>query len=238
MAAAVAGPGGGDAVERLCAGCVNLLSVDGAGLSLISGSAFYSVGSCGAGIGAMDELQFTLGEGPCLDAISLFAPVLAADLTGASKKRWPAFAPEAVQLGVRAVFSLPVTVAGFPIGVLTVCRQLPGHLTGGTLTGFFLAAELAVLPLLDLLGADMRSAVNDIGSPAWADLGSMMRSEVYQAAGVLIAQLGIPPAEAMVRLRAHAFAAGLSVSDVAYQVIDHRLYLDDDNNQDRPGSER
>jgi hypothetical protein len=207
-------------------------------LSLVCGNAFYSVGSCGAGIGALDELQFTLGEGPCLDAISLFAPVLAADLNGPSKQRWPAFAREAVELGVRGMFSLPVTVAGFPIGVLTVCRRMPGQLTGGTLTGVFLAAELAVLPLLDLMGADMRSAVSDIGSPAWAELGSMMRSEVYQATGVLIAQLGVPPAEAMVRLRAHAFAAGLSVSDVAYQVIDHRLYLDDDKNQDRPGSER
>ena len=59
-----------------------------------------------------------------------------------SPDRWPVFAVAAARLGVRAVFALPVTVAGFPVGVLTLCRHRPGRLTGGTATGVFLAAEL------------------------------------------------------------------------------------------------
>ncbi len=235
LTAAVAARGG-DAADRLCAACVDLLAVDGAALSLASGGAFYSVGLAGTGIGPVEELQFTLGEGPCLDAVSSSAPVLAADLN--DTHRWPAFAGAVAGLGVRAVFALPVMVAGFPVGVLTLCRHRPGRLTGATATGVFLAAELAVLPLLDVMGTDMRAAVNDVGSPAWDELGSMMRSEVYQATGVLIAQLGFPPGEAMVRLRAHAFATGTTISDVAYQILEHRLYLDADDHPDLPGSER
>jgi len=236
LTAAVVGLGGGAAADRLCARCVELLAVDGAAVDMTSGGAFYSVGVSGTGMDPIAELQFTLGEGPCLDVINSSAPVWVADLN--DTHRWPAFAGAAVELGVRAVFALPVTVAGFPVGVLTLCRHRPGRLTGSAVTGVFLAAELAVLPLLDVMGTDMRAAVNDVGSPAWAELGSMMRSEVYQATGVLIAQLGVPPAEAMVRLRAHAFATGLSISDIAYQILDHALYLDDDDQQDRPGSER
>jgi len=235
LTAAVAVLGGG-AADRLCAACVEFLAFDGAALSLASGGAFYSVGLAGTGIGPVEELQFTLGEGPCLDSVSSSAPVLVADLH--DTHRWPAFAGAVAGLGVRAVFALPVTVAGFPVGVLTLCRHRPGRLTGATATGVFLAAELAVLPLLDVMGTDMRAAVNDVGSPAWDELGSMMRSEVYQATGVLIAQLGVPPGEAMVRLRAHAFASGMTLSDVAYQILEHRLYLDADDHPDRPGSER
>jgi hypothetical protein len=235
LTAAVAESVGGAAADRLCACCVDLLTVDGAGLSLASGGAFYSIGLAGTGIPGVQELQFTLGEGPCLDAVSGSAPVLAADLN--ETHRWPTFAGAAFRSGVRAVFALPVTVAGFPVGVLTLCRHLPGRLTGAAVTGAFLAAELAVLPLLDVMGTDMRAAVNDIGSPAWAELGSMMRSEVYQAAGVLIAQLRVSPAEAMVRLRAYAFASGLTISAVAYQIVEHRLYLDADDHRDQPGSE-
>ncbi len=239
LTAAVSGPGrgGGAAADRLCTGCVELLGVDDAALSIVSAGEFFSVGVCGALTGDMEQLQFTLGEGPCLDAVSMSTPVLAADLNGPDGARWPAFAGAATRLGVRAVFALPIAVAGFPVGVLTLCRQDPGRLTGAASTGAFLAAELAVLPLLDVMGTDLHGAVNDVDSPAWDELGSMLRSEVYQATGVLIAQLGVPPAEAMIRLRAHAFATDTTVSDVAYQILDHQLYLGDDAPGTKPERE-
>lgn len=237
LTATLTGPGGRAAADRLCAGCVDLLTVDGAVLAIVSGGDFYSVGSSGHGVAALAGLQFTYGEGPGLEAVESCVPVLVADLAGPGTRRWPVYAHAAAGWGVRSVFALPVTVAGFPVGVLTLYRRTPGRLTGGVLIGAFLAAELAVLPLLDLIGTDMHAAVNDVGSSAWEELGAMMKSEVYQAAGVVIAQLGVPPAEAMVRLRAHAFVTGLSISDVAYQILDHRLHLGDDDHLDRPGSE-
>ncbi len=212
LTATMAGPGRGRAAaDRLCVGCVDLLAVDGAGLSIVSdGAAFRPLGAGGAGAGELDELQFTLGEGPGLTAVNSAAPVLAADLDGLDGQRWPAFAGAATRLGVRAGFALPVTGAGFPVGVLGLCRRRPGPLLGSALAGGYLAAELAVLPVLDVLSIDMNAAAGDDRSTAWDELGSLMRSEVYQASGVLTAQLGVPPAEALVRLRAHAFAAGMT----------------------------
>jgi hypothetical protein len=84
----------------------------------------------------------------------------------------------------------------------------------------------------------MHAAAGDDRSTAWEELGSLMRSEVYQASGVLIAQLGVPPAEALIRLRAHAFATGMTASEVAYQILDHSLQLGDDAAGTEPGRER
>jgi hypothetical protein len=45
------------------------------------------------------------------------------------------------------------------------------------LAGALLAAELAELPLLDLIGADVRAAVENPDSNAWAELNVLLRSK-------------------------------------------------------------
>jgi hypothetical protein len=45
---------------------------------------------------------------------------------------------------------------------------------------------------------------------------------------MLVGQLGIEPAEALVRLRAHAYFAGRNVTDVARDILDRRLELETD----------
>ena len=74
-----------------------------------------------------------------------------------------------------------------------------------------------------MLGADLQAAVNDRGSTAWAELHALSRAEVSQATGMLVAQLEVEPAEALVRLRAHAYATGRSATDVARDILDRRL---------------
>jgi hypothetical protein len=51
---------------------------------------------------------------------------------------------------------------------------------------------------------------------------------VSQATGMLVAQLGVEPAEALVRLRAHAYATNRSATDVARDILDRQLRLDAD----------
>jgi hypothetical protein len=55
---------------------------------------------------------------------------------------------------------------------------------------------------------------------------------------MLVIQLGVPPAEEMIRLRAHAFATDTTVGDVAHQILDHRLHLGDDAPGTEPERER
>jgi AmiR/NasT family two-component response regulator len=96
------------------------------------------------------------------------------------------------------------------------------------LAGAIAAAELAGVPLLDLLDGDLQAAVADSNSNAWAELNALSRVEVSQATGMLVAQLGVDPAEALVRLRAHAYTTGRSATDVARDVLERRLKLEGD----------
>jgi hypothetical protein len=203
--------------------------VDGAAISLIhEGKTQGTFGSSGPTSRRLDELQYTFGEGPCLDAVRDSASVLVADLDEAEGLRWPAYRPAVLGLGVRAVFALPVTVAASYVGVLDLFRKAPGPLTDDQLTGALLAAELAALPVLDLMTADVDwSALGDFDD-SWSQLASLERVEVYQATGMIMAQLDIGPAEALVRLRARAFTQGMTASELAWQVVEGRLSLQGD----------
>ena len=129
---------------------------------------------------------------------------------------------------IRGVYAIPVVVAGEFVGALDLFRTQPGPLSGQDLTGAVAAAELANIPLLDLLDGDLHAAVADPNSSAWAELSTLSRAEVSQATGMLVAQLGVDPAEALVRLRAHAYSTGRSATDVARDILDRRLKLEAD----------
>lgn len=217
------------AADRLCEACVDLLEVDAAAMSLVfNGVNTGTVGVSGAQARIYDELQFTLGEGPCLDTVSLRAPVLVVDLADPEDVRWPAYGPAMLAHDIRAVYAMPVLLAGEFLGALDLFCTRPGLLAGPSLTGALVAAELAQMPLLDLLDVDLQAAVEDPDSIAWAELNMITRDEVSQATGMLVAQLDLHPAEALIRLRAHAYATGLSATEVARDILDRRLRLDAD----------
>jgi hypothetical protein len=240
MAAAMDGQRGPSAADRLCAACVTFLDVDAAAISLIvHGANTGTLGASGASARALDELQFTFGEGPCLDAVTSAGPVLVADLADPHEVRWPAYTRAMLDQHIRGVYALPVSVGGSYAGALDLYCTDPGQLTNQQLAGALTAAELAQLPLLDLLAEDLDAAVNEPSARGWSELLAISRVEVNQATGVLVAQLGTSTTEALIRLRAYAYAHDLSATEVARAVLDHRLYLanTDAIRDDTPDSE-
>jgi len=229
LLAAIDGRRGTEAADRLCEACVVLFDVDAAAISLVfDGANSGTLGSSGEPARTYDELQFLVGEGPCLDSVTLRAPVLVIDLADRDEGRWPVYGPAMLDLQIRGVFAMPVVVAGEYVGALDLFRIEPGQLDGEQFSGAVVAAELAGAPLLDLLDGDLHAAASDPLSNAWSDLNSLSRAEVSQATGMLVAQLDIEPAEALVRLRAHAYATGRTSTDVARDILDRRLRLDAD----------
>jgi len=224
---AVDGRRGVEAADRLCEACVVLLDVDAAAISLVfDGASSGTLGSSGAPARAYDELQFTLGEGPCLDSVAHRLPMLVVDLT--EEPRWPAYGPALLAHQIRSVCAMPVVVAGEFVGALDLFRAQPGELEGDALAGAIAAAELAGIAVLDLLDADLQAATSDPSSDAWAELHALSRAEVSQATGMLVAQLGVEPPEALMRLRAHSYATGRNATDVARDILDRRLTLERD----------
>ncbi|TNM67309.1 GAF and ANTAR domain-containing protein [Streptomyces sp. NP160] len=218
------------AADGLCRACVDLLGVDGAAISLVHrGQSRGTFGSSGELSRRLDAYQFTYGEGPCLDAVSLSAPVLAPDLDRSGEYRWPAFTASMAQAGVRAVFALPVTVTASTVGALDLFRHTAGALGVDAFEGALAAARLAALPLLDLIEQLAERAAAGIEEAdqrdPWEELASLDRTEIYQATGVLMAQGDLDSAQALVRLRARAYTEGQTASDVAWDVLEGRLRL-------------
>lgn len=229
LGTAMAGAGSAlAAADRLCEACVGLLDVDGASISLVhEGATRGTFGSSSPLSKRLDQLQFTFGEGPCLEAVRDGRPVLVSDLDDPAEDRWPAFTSEVLTAGVTAVFALPVLIASQSVGALDLFRQRRGSLTAETLTAGLVAAELAALPLLDLMTADVDWDEAAEGGDGWEQLASLERVEVYQATGMIVAALDVGPAEALVRLRAHAFARGTTASEAAWSIVERRVLLDD-----------
>lgn len=217
---------GGDAplvLDRLCAAAVGLLSLRGAGISLIvEGELRGTAGVSDPGVAAVQELQFELGEGPSVDAWVSMEPVLESDLRAPAWVRWPAFGPAGVEAGVLAVFAFPLSLGAIRIGVLVLYRDRAGGLSVDELAYGLVLADLATWVILGLQsGAPVDALHEQLAEepPHWA--------EVHQATGIVAVQLGVGLDEAFVRLRAHAFVVGRPLGEIAREVVAHRLRLKD-----------
>lgn len=169
----------------------------------------------------LEELTTTLGEGPGVDALG-DGPALAADLREAwCQARWPMFAPAAADLGVRAAFALPLQVGGIRLGVMDLYRIRPGPLGQDQFADALLLADTTCALLLDGTGSIDRDQ---------PDEASLQHPEVHQAAGMIVAQLGVSSAVALVRLRAYAYAHEQKLRDVAANVVARRIRFHADPN--------
>ncbi len=208
-------------LATLCRGCVTLLPVSGAAISLMVPAQSQSVASAFDGRArALQDLEFTLGEGPALDAYADGRPVLG-DEVGALGVRWPRFSAAVAAMGVQAVFALPLQAVVARLGVLVLYRDTAGPLGEGEL-----ADALEVADLVTQLVLVMQSEVA-AESVAWAlDVGDH-HAVVHQATGMIAVQIDADVDEALVRLRARAFSADRPIQDVAEEVVTGQLRFDE-----------
>jgi hypothetical protein len=219
------GQGGDDlqSLERLCVGSVQHLSMSGAGISVVMGSGHREIVLTTDRVSAqIEELQLSLGEGPCIDAGSQRAPILEADLVRSTPGRWPVFGPAALAAGAAAVFALPLQVGQTHVGALDVYRDTPGGLTRADLNDALRLGDAMTQVLLKFEPAPL-----DMGSAA-AEGGPPFTAEVYQAAGMITVQLDVDITQALARLRAYAYAEERPLRDVARDVVARRLRLERD----------
>ncbi|BAL86055.1 hypothetical protein AMIS_8350 [Actinoplanes missouriensis 431] len=208
-------------LQRVCLAAVEALSATGSGISVMTGDG--TRGACAASdpwSERVEELQFVLGEGPCIDAFAARRPVLTPDLSDAGRYRWPFYGPAARDDGVRAVFAFPLQVGAARLGVMDIFRDRAGPLNGVELQTAFTLTEVTVGALLDM---EQREAGRD-GDAGILDVSR--RAELFQAQGMVMMQLGVSIGEALARMRAHAFARNRRLENVARDVVERRLRFD------------
>ena len=172
----------------------------------------------------IEELQYGLGEGPCVDAYNLDAPVLEPDLADPVAVRWAAFGPPAVAAGVRAVFGFPLRVGAARLGALNLYRDRPGPLSDDQHADALVLADVAAKVVIALQGHAPPGAI-----AVELEAGANFQFVVHQASGMVAAQLEVSVGEALIRLRAHAFAVDRSLTAVADDVVNRRLRFSADD---------
>ncbi|KOV84564.1 hypothetical protein ADL03_16750 [Nocardia sp. NRRL S-836] len=208
--------------EAACEACVPLVGVSGAQLTLMNGMGRGESRYSTDGIGSqLENLRFTLGEGPCEDAVRSGVPVLVAELDSwASHQRWPLFSPAAAAAGAQALFAFPLRSGAIRLGALVLHRTSQGPLSADQVYDALVLADITMSLLLDeLTRPHLGSELPPVdGMP-------LSRAEVHQATGMLSVQMGVSMDEALVRLRAHAFAHDRSVIEVSRDIVARRLRL-------------
>jgi ANTAR domain/GAF domain len=225
-----AGQADGMGTKKLCEVCLEVTEVTGAGIMLMSGeTAQGSVCTTNAVSALIEDLQYSLGEGPCVDAYHAGRPVLEPDLARPDVWRWPAFRGPALDAGVRSVFGFPLQVGTVRLGALNLYCDRPGPLSDDQHTDAVVMAGVAAgWVLLMQAGAPPGQLAAELES------GADLRSVVHQAAGMVSVQLGISVGEALVRLRAYAFANNRPLTDVADHVVSRRLRFDHPDSEGDP----
>jgi hypothetical protein len=206
---------------RLCRAVTATLGVDGAGLSVLDRlGRRIPLGASSELAATAERLQFTAGEGPCLEAQQLREPVFAApsDL----HRRWGDYAALLfARTPYRAVVALPLH------------EDLAGS---GAVDLYF--TDPAGVPLLDVFNAH---SVGDMVTAAlseaaiWSTWGydrgpewlhgpdAERRVLVWEAMGVVSLAHDVDAVRALAMLRAQAQRSGLDVEDVAAAVLENRL---------------
>jgi GAF domain-containing protein len=216
---------------RLCEVGVEVTGMSGAGIMLMSGDLPHgSVCSTNKVSALIEELQYALGEGPCVDAYHEDRPVLEPDLADPDTPRWLAFAGPALDAGVRAVFGFPLRVGAVHLGALNLYRDRPGPLTDHQHADALVMADVAAQAVLVL------QANAPPGKLAAAlDASGDFHYVVHQAAGMVAAQLHVSVAHAVIRLRAYAFGNNRALTEVAQDVVARTLRFDTDTDGKDPG---
>jgi hypothetical protein len=208
----------GGSMRRLCAAAGKSVYARGVGLTVMAPDGGRGVtAATDEATQRLEDLQLTMGEGPCVEAFERRMPVLVPDVAEAMH-RWPGYAPEVHASGVRAVFAFPLQVGASTLGVLDVFRDEPGSLTSDNLAMCLTFAEVAVNTLLD---GQERAGLNQADDGFGDGLGP--RTVLFQAQGMVMIQLDVPLADALARIRAHAYAYNRALSEVAADIVARRL---------------
>jgi GAF domain-containing protein len=207
--------------QKLCQVSASVTQMSGAGIMLMSGD--FPAGSLcttDAISARIEELQYTLGEGPCVDAHVNDRPTFEPNLLHPLIPRWVAFTGPALAAGVRAVFGFPLRVGAVRLGALNLYRTTAGDLTDDQHADALVMADVVAQAVLVL---QSRASPGELANGLAT--GSNFQYVVHQASGMVAAQLSVSVGHALVLLRAYAFANERSLGDIASDVVARTLRL-------------
>ena len=171
-------------IRHVCEACAADLPAGGVAVVLASSLGTRELAYATDPLGEeLVEVQTTYGEGPALDAVVGFDPVLVPDLNAADALvRWPMFVADAIHAGAQAEFSIPLRLGAVRLGALDLHRTTPGALPADSLTDAVIYADAALAVVLSARANSARDFA--VAEDEYADRGA----ELHQAAGMVSVQ--------------------------------------------------
>jgi hypothetical protein len=206
---------------RLARASARTLAVDGAGLSLVAASQQrIPLGASSAVAEVAERLQFTVGAGPCMTAQETRQPVFAVEED--LRRRWPVFTE--LLFGAtpfRAIVALPLRPALAGAGAIDLYFRSSAEVLALEVFEAMAVGELVTSALSD---AAVWSEWAPSDGPEWLH-GAVpeRRAAVWEAMGKLSVDLEVSALAALELLRAQAYGRGLTVDDVAEQLLSGEL---------------
>jgi GAF domain-containing protein len=221
-------PGVSDAIgpdsPDLCAPFLQQLPVTGVAVTMFGGTSAETLISASDELAArLDELQFDLGEGPRWEALRTRLPVLIPDVHS-HPYSWPIFNKALLETNIAAIFVFPLTLGALDLGAVELHHTKPGGLS---YRDHMTAAVLAGRTSWHLLRRILSANSPDTDPAENNEL--MSRREIHQATGMVLAQAGTNAGEALLLLRAHAFANGIPLREAAEAVLRGNLSFAPEN---------
>jgi hypothetical protein len=211
-----------DFLDRLAERCSELLGVSACGILVVDHHGALNLVAASSEEARLVELvQLQNSEGPCLDAVRIGQPVQYADLSD-GKSNWPRFATTAVDTGYLSVQALPMRLRETVLGAVNLFGSGLGPLDDDTIALGQALADAATIGIVHQRSMARSEVVTE-------QLQNALNSRILieQAKGFLSHSLRMDVDEAFNALRAHARANNRRLTDVADDVVQHRIAIAD-----------
>ncbi|MFH8873804.1 GAF and ANTAR domain-containing protein [Streptomyces griseus] len=198
-------------LDRIAASATELVEgCDAAGILILRGGRVETLAATGPMAEESHRLQERMQEGPCFDAARLRGGERVfriGDMTGL-QQRWPAFAPQAAELGIGSMMGFLLFADEENLGALNLYSRLPGRFTETSETaGWVLASHAAV-------------ALSSARNHAQLTEAVATRHVIGEAMGILMARHRVPENDAFNVLRRYSQEHNVKLREVARQVAE------------------
>ena len=189
---------------------------EGSGLTMLEDDRPQTVVASAEFVHAVDDVQYGLGEGPCLLAVETRSTQTSGSLGG--EPRWPRFGPRVGRMGVHSVLSLPLLLPDRVVGALNVYAHSKNAFGSEAVRiGELFARPAAVSVHNAQILAQSRRLAEQLGAAL------VNRAVIDQALGVIMSRTGANPEEAFDRLRAMSQSQHVKVAEVSRALLDEAV---------------
>lgn len=189
---------------------------EGAGLTMLEEGRPHAVVASAEFVRAVEDVQYGLGEGPCLLAFQSGHTQISGSLGG--EARWPRFGPRVGRMGVHSVLSLPLLLPDRVMGAINVYAHGKNVFGPAAVrVGELFARPAAVSVHNAQILAQSQQVATQLGNAL------TNRAVIDQALGIIMSRTGASPEEAFDRLRAMSQAQHVKVAEVSRVLVEEAV---------------